>query len=95
MKKHAPTLRAARVASLLLAGVAPAGASGKSVDIPLSNLAAPVALSDEEIFDVSLSTFSVDKEQVGTLGGLTKVARCRACGACRSCGPSKCSSCRS
>ena len=65
-KKRTLALRAAGVASLLLAGVAPAGASGSAADIPQGNLAAPITMSDEEIVDLSsLSTFSVDEEKVG------------------------------
>jgi len=95
-KKRAPTLRAAGVASLLLAGVAPAGASGSSADIPVQNVIAPLTLIEEEIVDgSSLSTFTVDKENVRSPHGLTKVAHCRGCG-CSRCGSGYCRSyCRS
>jgi hypothetical protein len=83
--RRAEALRAAGVASFLLAGVAPAAASGSAANGPPQNLGAPVALSEEEIADVSLLTFGVDKVTVGSLHDLTKFAYCRGCGSCRRC----------
>jgi hypothetical protein len=103
-KKRAKALRAAGVASLLLAGVAPAGASGASADIPQGNFAAPIVLSDEEIIEHgSLSTFTVDKENVGSLrlqqevknGSSSSAPRGSYCGSCYGCRSCRCYYCRS
>jgi hypothetical protein len=98
-KKRAKALRAAGVASLLLAG-----ASGASADIPQGNLAAPFALSDEEIIEPgSLSTFTVDKENVRSLrlqqevknGSSSSAPRGSYCGSCYGCRSCRCYYCRS
>jgi hypothetical protein len=86
-KQAAPAVRVAGVVSLLLSGVASAGATGTAADIPSRDITSPqqITLSEEEITDVSLSTFYVfDREGARTLRGLEKVARCRGCGGCRS-----------
>ena len=95
-RKQAAAVGVAGAVSLLLAGVAPAAATGTQAGTPSQDIASPqqTTLNEEEIVDVSLSTFHVfDKEGARTLRGLEKVARCRACGRCQGCGG--CRSCGS
>jgi hypothetical protein len=80
--------------SLSLAGGASAATAVTTTDVPLWDTGAPpqIALSEEEIADVSLGTFYVfDKETAGTPLLGTQIARgcgchgCRGCGGCRGC----------
>ena len=73
------------ISMLGIVGVSLAASSGGSVaGTPSRNT---VTLSDEEITDVSLATFHVYDENLGTLRSGMRLARgCAACGACRGCG---------
>jgi hypothetical protein len=76
--------------SLSLAGGASASTSGSATDIPAQKVTPPheIILGEEEISDVSLSTFYVfDKENVETRPGIQLAQRgCRGCGGGRGCG---------
>ena len=97
-KEVAPAMGVAGVMSLLLAGITSAATTG-SADLPPRNTALPqvITLGEEEITDVSLSTFRVFDKEGTHPWGLGKVARCRGCGGCR-CGycrgSCRCGSCR-
>jgi hypothetical protein len=91
------------VAGLLsAAGGASAAIVGPAENIPMQNTASAIVLGEEEISDVSLSTFYIyDKENVGTPDRGMQLARggcghggCRGCAArgCRGCGG--CHGCR-
>ena len=96
------------VAGLLsAAGGASAGIVGPAENIPMQNTASTIVLGEEEISDVSLSTFYIyDKENMGTPDRGMQLARggcghggcghggCRGCAArgCRGCGG--CHGCR-
>ena len=86
-KKVVPALGVAGL-SLGMAGGASASAAGSAVDVPVKNTAThhELFLGEEEISDVSLSTFYVfDKENTSTsLVGFEKVAWGCRCG-CRGC----------
>jgi hypothetical protein len=102
-KRVAPALGIAGV-SLAMAGGASASTAGSAVDVPVQNTAThhELFLGEEEISDVSLSTFYVfDKENDATLkngvktawrgcrcGGCARGCRCgwRGCGGCGGCG---------
>ena len=100
--KALPVLGAAGL-SLSLAGGASASNSGTPADVPLLNTSPnqEIFLGEEEISDVSLSTFYVfDKENAATpqiaekvawgcrCGGCRRGCRCgwRGCGGCGGCG---------
>jgi hypothetical protein len=69
--------------ALSLAG----GASGAAVGPPSDTLKAAVTLYEEEISDVSLSTFYVfDHENAGARRPGLQLAQRRGCGGCASCG---------
>jgi len=96
-KQARPLVGLAGTMSLLLGGGASAGATGMTADIPSRDVAShqQITLSEEEINDVSLSTFYVfDREDVRKLRALEKVAHCRGCGGCRSCGGCRGGYCR-
>jgi len=79
--------------SLSLAGAASASTAGSATDIPSQNTSPhhQFFLGEEEIFDVSLSTFYVfDKENAGVALIGKKLAW--GCGGCRGCGG--CGGCR-
>jgi hypothetical protein len=87
-KRAAPALGIAGV-SLAMASGASASTAGSAVDVPVQNTAThhELFLSEEEISDVSLSTFYVfDKENDATLKAGVKTAwrNCR-CGCARGC----------
>jgi hypothetical protein len=102
-KRVAPALGIAGV-SLAMAGGASASTAGSAVEVPVQNTAThhELFLGEEEISDVSLSTFYVfDKENDATLktgvktawrgcrcGGCARGCRCgwRGCGGCGGCG---------
>jgi hypothetical protein len=91
-KRAAPALGIAGV-SLAMAGGASASTAGSAVDVPVQNTAThhELFLGEEEISDVSLSTFYVfDKENEATPRAGLKTAAwgCR-CGGCR-CGGCRC-----
>ena len=105
-KRAAPALGIAGV-SLAMAGGASASTAGSAVDVPVQNTAThhELFLGEEEISDVSLSTFYVfDKENDATLKAGVKTAwrgcrcgcargcRCgwRGCGGCGGCGGGCC-----
>lgn len=91
------------VAGLLsAAGSASAAIVGPAQNIPTQNIAPAIILGEEEIWDVSLSTFYVyDKENTGTRDRGVQLARgcghggCRGCGChgCRGCGCHGCRGC--
>jgi hypothetical protein len=88
-KRAAPTLGIAGV-SLAMASGASASTAGSAVDVPVQNTAThhELFLGEEEISDVSLSTFYVfDKENDATLKAVVKTAywRCRCGGCARGC----------
>ena len=89
-KRAAPALGIAGV-SLAMAGGASASTAGSAVDVPMQNTAThhELFLGEEEISDVSLSTFYVfDKENDATLKAGVKTAYYRGCrcgGCARSC----------
>src|ERR1700720_2396367 len=85
-KRAAPALGIAG-ASLVIASGASASTTGSAVDVPAQNTATQheLFLGEEEISDVSLSTFYVfDKENQATPNAGVKTAwrGCR-CGGCR------------
>ena len=86
-KKVAPALGVAGL-SLAMAGGASASTAGSAVDVPVQDTAMhhELFLGEEEISDVSLSTFYVfDKENTSTsLAGFEQVAWGCRCG-CRGC----------
>jgi hypothetical protein len=90
-KKAVPVLGAAGLS--LLAGSASATTAGPAADTPTTTNISPnpqVMLGEEEIADVSLSTFYVfDKESAGIPDGSVQVAR-GGCGGCRGCGGRGC-----
>jgi hypothetical protein len=91
-KRAAPALGIAGV-SLAMAGGASASTAGSAMDVPVQNTAThhELFLGDEEISDVSLSTFYIfDKENDATLQVGEKVAWGCRCG-CRGC---RCGGCR-
>jgi hypothetical protein len=97
-KRAAPALGIAGV-SLAMASGASASTAGSAVDVPAQNTAMhhELFLSEEEISDVSLSTFYVfDKENDATLKAGVKTAwwgcRCGCARACR-CGWRRCGGC--
>jgi hypothetical protein len=71
----------AGVMSLLLAGTAHAAAVGSAAAASPPGImpSQDVALSDEEIADVSLSTFGFDRERNEAARQQMKVAYCRGC----------------
>ena len=80
-KRAAPALGIAGV-SLAMAGGASASTAGSAVDVPMQNTAThhELFLGEEEISDVSLSTFYVfDKENDATLKAGVKTAYWRGC----------------
>jgi hypothetical protein len=93
--------------SLAVAGAASASTTGAVADLPSQNVAPGqfITLGEEELSDVSLSTFYVfDKENAGKLqlgektawrgcGGCRGCRGCRGCG--RGCGGCGCSCCAS
>jgi hypothetical protein len=96
------------VAGLLsAAGGASAAIVGPAANIPTEKIAPAVTLGEEEIWDVSLSTFYIyDKENTGTRDLGVQLARgcghggcnrggCRGCAArgCRGCGCHGCRGC--
>ena len=87
-KRAAPALGIAGV-SLVMAGGASASTAGLAVDVPVQNSAThhELFLGEEEISDVSLSTFYVfDKENDALKGGVkTAYWRGCRCGCARSC----------
>jgi hypothetical protein len=88
-KRLAPALGIAGV-SLAMAGGASASTAGSAVDAPVQNTAThhELFLGEEEISDVSLSTFYVfDKENDATLKAGVKTAwrGCRCGGCARAC----------
>ena len=97
--------RKGRTKAVTILGVAGAlslagGASGAAVGPPSDTLTAntAVTLYEEEISDVSLSTFYVfDHENAGLPGlRLAQRTRSRGCGGCSGCGgPTSCASCAS
>jgi hypothetical protein len=91
-KRAAPALGIAGV-SLAMAGGASASTAGSAVDVPVQNTAThhELFLGEEEISDVSLSTFYVfDKENEATpRAGLKRAAWGCRCGGCR-CGGCRC-----
>ena len=97
-KRAAPALGIAGV-SLAMASGASASTAGSAVDVPVQNTAThhELFLGEEEISDVSLSTFYVfDKENDTTLKAGVKTAwwgcRCGCARACR-CGWRRCGGC--
>jgi hypothetical protein len=93
--KAVPVLGIAGVSLAMAGGGASASTAGAVADMPLQNTAPVITLGEEEIADVSLSTFYVfDKENARTLQGAVREARgcgCRGCGrgcgrGCRGCG---------
>ena len=102
-KKAAPAVGVAGVVSVWLAGVTPAAASGPTGDVRPTNVAArqQIILSEEEIVDISLSTFTAfDREGgqflrslavAGKARGARRCSGCRTCGSgCRACGCGSC-----
>ena len=87
-KRAAPALGIAGV-SLAMAGGASASTAGSAVDVPVQDTVThhELFLGEEEISDVSLSTFYVfDKENTSTsLAGFEQVAWGCRCGGCRGC----------
>ena len=88
-KRAAPALGIAGV-SLAMVGGASASTTGSAVDVPMQNTAThhELFLGEEEISDVSLSTFYVfDKENDATLKAGLKTAwrGCRCGGCARAC----------
>jgi hypothetical protein len=83
--KTGPVLRAAGL-SLSLASGASATTLGSAADMPRGNVTHEIALSEEEILDVSLATFYIlDKE--GNAGFGSGVRLAFACGGgCGGCG---------
>jgi hypothetical protein len=80
---------------LSLAGGASVAAVGPAVDPPTENTAPVITLGEEEISDVSLTTFYVfDNENVGahrpglqiSLRGRRGYRGCRSCAGCGGCG---------
>jgi hypothetical protein len=97
-KRAAPALGIAGV-SLAMASGASASTAGSAVDVPVQNTGThhELFLSEEEISDVSLSTFYVfDKENDATLKAGVKTAwwgcRCGCARGCR-CGWRRCGGC--
>jgi hypothetical protein len=85
-EKAVPTLGAAGAVSLLLVGSVPAGASAEKNEEPANRTSSQtITLSEEEIADVSLSTFMFGREIVKPASDLTQFAqRCsRGCRGCR------------
>ena len=77
-----PVLGIAGVSLAMAGGGASASTAGAVADMPLQNTAPVVTLGEEEISDVSLSTFYVfDKENTRSLQGAVQEAR--GCGGCR------------
>jgi len=69
-----------------LAGGASGAAVGPAGDTPTENTAPLITLGDEEISDVSLTTFYVfDNEHAGSHRPGLQIARARGRGGCRSC----------
>jgi hypothetical protein len=105
--KAAPVLGIAGVSLAMAGGGASASAVGSVADMPSHNLAprGVITLGEEEIHDVSLSTFFVfDRENAGAARLGEKVAYrgcrgCRGCRAvvrgCRGCGGCGCGCCQS
>jgi hypothetical protein len=87
LNQAGPALRAVGAMSVLLAGVPPADANRLAGEGPPDRIATQkLMLSEEEIVDVSLSTFYVfDKESAKPRYG-DKVAWWWGCRACRGCG---------
>jgi hypothetical protein len=81
-RKHvAPALGAAGAVSLLLGGIVSADAAA-SPDMPPQTIARAqeTSLSEEEIHDVTLTTFhTFDRENHGTPRRFEKLARCYRC----------------
>jgi hypothetical protein len=93
--KALPALGIAGVAGLSLTGVASATTGTAATDVQSQNVNPPheIFLGEEEISDVSLSTFYVfDKESAKPQAGGEKVAWWRGCGGCR-CGGCRCGGC--
>jgi len=92
-KRAAPALGVAGV-SLAMASGASASTAGSAVDVPVQNTTThhELFLGEEEISDVSLSTFYVfDKENTSTsLAGFEQVAWGCRCGGCRGCRGCRC-----
>jgi hypothetical protein len=104
--KAAPVLGIAGVSLVMAGGGASASAVGSVADMPSHNPTPPtvITLGEEEISDVSLSTFYVfDKENAGAarLGeklayrGCRGCRGCRACAVVRGCGGCGCACCQS
>jgi lambda family phage tail tape measure protein len=104
--KAAPVLGIAGVSLAMAGGAASASAVGSVADMPSHNPAprGVITLGEEEISDVSLSTFFVfDKEHAGAARFGEKVAYrgcrgCRGCAVvrgCRGCGGCGCGCCQS
>src|SRR5215211_3564445 len=88
VRKEAVPVVGVAVASLSLAGGASAATAVPAADTPSRTTAPPqLALSEEEILDVSLATFYVfDKENAGTPRLGERIAQgCRSCGRCGRC----------
>jgi hypothetical protein len=101
--KAAPVLGIAGVSLAIAGGGASASAVGSVADMPSHNPAprGVITLGEEEISDVSLSTFFVfDKENAGAARLGEKVAYrgcrgCRGCAVVRGCGGCGCACCQS
>jgi hypothetical protein len=95
-KRLKKALSALGAAGLGVAGLSLAAWSTGSVAEVLTPGAARLqtALFEEEISDVTLATFHLDRDKVGTARSMLQLARCargRRCGGCRCrCGCSKC-----
>lgn len=87
-KATVPMLGAAGL-SLSLVGVSGATTGGPAADVQTARNPAPapeITLGEEEISDVTLSTFYVfDKESTGRVQGTELAWGCRGCGGCRGC----------
>src|SRR5258707_7679984 len=84
--KAVPVLGIAGMSLAMAGGGASASTAGSVADVPSQNPVPPqvINLGEEEISDVSLSTFFVfDRENSRTLQGNVQLAR--ACGGCRGC----------
>ena len=98
-KRAAPALGIAGVSLAMASGASASTTAGSAVDVPVQNTAThhELFLSEEEISDVSLSTFYVfDKENDATLKAGVKTAwrgcRCGCARGCR-CGWRRCGGC--
>jgi hypothetical protein len=87
------TLSVLGVAGLSIVGTTAATTSETLAGLPLPASAQAFALAEEEISDVTLATFHVNKEAIDSSRSMLKhVWGCRGCG-CRRCGGCGCRRC--